>query len=63
MRPDPVDTPDMRRTLLLALTLPLLAGACSSSAAAAKCDGTHFDVPVDKNDPRDRDGDGIACER
>ena len=56
----------MIRKLAIALALPLLAGsACSAAAstAAEKCDGKTFNIPVEAGDERDRDGDGIACEK
>lgn len=31
--------------------------------AAKKCDGVNFNIPVADGDPRDRDKDGIACEK
>lgn len=37
--------------------------AVVTTIPAGKCDGIHFNVPVAAGDPRDRDHDGIACEK
>jgi hypothetical protein len=56
----PVRKPVVTVTTVQAGATPVTA---PSTPVSDKCDGVHFNVPVAAGDKRDRDGDGIACEK
>lgn len=45
----------------VASTIP--AAPAEVAPVSTKCDGVHFNLSVEPGDKRDRDGDGIACEK